>query len=62
MKRALHICRGSFATYTEDAPLFGRVVGTVWRPPHVKGNEAAGKVNKNYKIKRPKNGNDPKAN
>lgn len=49
--KALHICRGHFATYTEDKPLFGHTVGTVWRPSHVRGDIKAGAVVKDYSIK-----------
>ena len=51
LKKALHICRGHFATYTEDKPLFGRVVGTVWKPMHVRGSEDEGVVLKDYRVK-----------
>lgn len=52
--RALHIARGHFATYTEDAPLFGKYTGTFWRPAHVRGKADHGTVHKNYKVKAPK--------
>lgn len=51
IQRALHICRGHFATYTDDKPLFGKVTGTFWKPMHVRGNSAAGVVIKDYEIK-----------
>lgn len=51
IKRALHICRGHFATYTDDNPLFGKYTGTFWRPMHVRGDKAAGEIRKTYKIK-----------
>lgn len=54
LKKALHICRGHFATYTEDAPLFGRVVGTFWKPQHVRGTASAGAVVKDYNVKAPR--------
>lgn len=47
---ALHICRGNFATYTEDKPLFGKFVGTYFRPAHMRGNAKHGEVIKDYKI------------
>lgn len=50
IKRALHICRGHFATYTEDSPLFGKYVGTYWKPMHARGSSALGEVRKNYSI------------
>ncbi len=53
LKKALHICRGHFATYTEDAPLFGRVTGTFWKSMHLRGNKKVGVVVKDYQIKAP---------
>jgi hypothetical protein len=50
IQRALHICRGNFATYTKDSPLFGKYAGTFWRPDHVKGNSTAGTVVKDYAV------------
>lgn len=50
--KALHICRGHFATYTEERKLFGRVAGTFWIPQHVKGVEDKGIVVKDYKMGR----------
>ncbi len=50
IKRALHICRGHFATYTDDKPLFGKYSGTFWKPMHVKGSKKAGVVVKDYKV------------
>lgn len=49
--RALHICRGHFATYTEENPLFGRHVGTFWKPMHARGNKKHGEIKKDYKVK-----------
>ena len=54
IKRALHICRGHFATYGDHNPLFGKYTGTFWRPMHVRGNKEAGEVKKSYKVERPK--------
>lgn len=51
IERALHICRGHFATYTAEKPLFGRVTGMVWRPQHIRGSAAHGVVLKDYEIK-----------
>jgi hypothetical protein len=50
LKRALHICRGHFATY-DERPLFGRVTGTFWREAHVRGSAASGVVRKDYRVK-----------
>ena len=54
LKKALHICRGHFATYTDEAPLFGRVTGTFWKPQHVRGNLKHGAVVKDYNVKAPR--------
>lgn len=54
LKKALHICRGHFATYSEDKPLFGKYSGTFWKPSHVRGNADHGTVYKDYKVNPPK--------
>lgn len=54
LKKALHICRGHFAHYTPDKPLFGKVSGRFWIPAHVRGSKEAGEIKKDYKIKTPK--------
>lgn len=48
--KALHVVRGHFATYTEDKPLFGKIVGTVWKPSHARGDVKVGTVVKDYSI------------
>lgn len=53
LKRALHICRGHFATYTPEKPLFGRVSGQFWIPAHVRGNKQNGVVVKDYNANPP---------
>lgn len=53
LKKALHICRGHFATYTEDRPLFGHTVGTVWKPAHVRGSVKQGVVVSDYNVNAP---------
>ena len=50
MQRALHICRGHFATYA-DRPLFGKYRGTFWVPMHVRGVVEAGRTAKDYSVK-----------
>ena len=52
LKKALHICRGHFSSYTEDKPLFGRkgMHGQFWTPAHVRGSIAKGIVNSDYKV------------
>ena len=49
--KALHIVRGHFATYTAEKPLFGHIVGTVWKPAHARGDIKAGAVVKDYSFK-----------
>jgi hypothetical protein len=46
----LHLRRGNFATYTEDAPLFGKYVGTFWRPATAVGETKNGVVVKDYEV------------
>lgn len=53
LRKALHLVRGHFATYTPDKPLFGRITGTVWKPSHVRGDAAEGIVAKDYRVKAP---------
>lgn len=50
LKKAMHICRGHFATYGDEAPLFGKHVGTFWKPMHIRGLAKKGVVAKDYKI------------
>ena len=50
IKRALHICRGHFATYGDHNPLFGKYTGTFWRPMHTRGHKEVGEVKKSYKV------------
>lgn len=51
--KRLHICRGHFATYTEAAPLFGKLTGRFWIPMHTRGSADTGSVRKDYRIKAP---------
>lgn len=48
--KAMHICRGNFARYTDDKPLFGKYTGLFWRPMHVRGSVKNGVVDKDYAI------------
>jgi hypothetical protein len=50
---ALHWVRGHFKTFTEDAPLLGRAVGTYWWSPHTAG-KADRVVIKDYALKEEK--------
>lgn len=54
VKQALHICRGHFATYSPEKPLFGKYSGTFWKPQHVKGNKKHGEIVKDYAVKAPR--------
>jgi hypothetical protein len=51
IRRALHICRGHFAHYSEEKPLFGKYPGTFWVPDHVRGTSEAGVVIKDYRVR-----------
>lgn len=51
LQRALHFCRGHFATYTDEHPLFGKHVGRFWKPAHVRGQSSSGVVVKDYALK-----------
>lgn len=51
--RSFVICRGHFATYTDDRKLFGKYVGTFWRPDHARGSPEAGEVVKQYAVHAP---------
>ena len=55
LKRALHICRGHFATYHPDRPLFGRpgAHGAFWVPEHERGHQSEGLVTKDYSVAAP---------
>lgn len=48
--RRLHAVRGHYANYGESAPLFGRLIGTFWRPAHVRGTRERGEVQKGYDV------------
>lgn len=51
LKRALHICRGHFANYSAERPMFGRLSGRFWVPAHVRGAASEGVVEKSYRVK-----------
>lgn len=48
---AAHKVRGHFKTYTEDAPLMGRHVGTYWWGWQARGNKRNGVTVTDYRIK-----------
>lgn len=54
LRRALHICRGHFKTFTPDAPLLGRHIGMYWWEPHVRGSKESGAVLKDYRVRAPR--------
>ena len=45
-----HLARGHFKTFTEDAPLLGRHVGTYWWGWQVRGDAEKGNVTKSYRL------------
>lgn len=49
---AFHKVRGHFAHYTADAPLFGKYVGTYWKPWHTRGSKAEGIIVADYEVGR----------
>ena len=49
-KLSLHFRRGHFKTYSQEAPLFGRIVGTFWWDAHTAGNAEIGVVTKDYNV------------
>lgn len=51
LKKALHIARGHFATYTAEKPLFGKYAGRFWVPQHIRGRSSEGVVVKDYQVK-----------
>lgn len=49
-KRRWHMARGHFKTFTDEAPLFGRVVGTFWWQSQTRGSKHLGEVHKDYEV------------
>lgn len=49
-EKRMHLCQGHFRTYTDDAPLFGKLTGRFWIPAHIRGNEETGVVKKDYHV------------
>jgi len=54
---SLHIRRGHFKTFTDAAPLFGRVVGTYWWEQALVGKAERGIVAKDYRVEPEAKGN-----
>lgn len=51
IKHKIHLCRGHFKLYTEEAPLFGRLTGFYWWDAHLRGDKDQGLIVKDYAIK-----------
>ena len=52
-KNSLHFTRGHIRIYTKDKPMFGKkngYVGSVWVPPHIRGNKRVGVIQKDYSM------------
>ena len=50
IRKALHICRGHFRTYSPEKPLFGKVAGTFFVPMHTRGSAKAGINIPDYRV------------
>lgn len=46
-----HLARGHFKTFTEDAPLLGKHVGTYWWGWQLRGQEVSGVIEKTYTLR-----------
>lgn len=44
----LHLCKGHFRTYTEERPLFGKIVCRIWVGTHLRGDPEKGILIKDY--------------
>lgn len=53
LRKALHKCRGHFATY-DERPLFGKHRGTFWVPAHDRGTPERGVIHKDYRVHPPR--------
>ena len=53
LRKALHLCRGHFKTFTADAPLMGHATGTYWWAPQMRGTASAGLALKDYRVEAP---------
>lgn len=53
LSKALHICRGHFKDFSQGKGLFGKNKGLYWWDQHMRGDEDAGIVIKDYNIKSP---------
>lgn len=50
LQRRLHIVRGHFRTYSQAAPLFGRIAGRFWIPAHLAGFASEGVIDSDYRL------------
>lgn len=50
-KNRAHTVRGHFKTFTEDAPLLGKITGTFWWSPFARGSVTEGVIEKEYELK-----------
>lgn len=48
--KRFHSVRGHLATYTAEKPMFGKYVGTFWKPAHVRGDAKLGRINHEYHV------------
>jgi hypothetical protein len=48
--RRMHICRGHFACYSDERPLFGKFTGLFWKPMHLRGKVNVGIADKDYEV------------
>jgi hypothetical protein len=53
LHKALHLVRANFAHYTEEAPLFGKLTGTFYRPQHVRGRDTERTAPHRYRVHPP---------
>jgi hypothetical protein len=51
LRHALHICRGHFKIFTEEARLFGKHTGMYWWAEQLRGDRRHGVIVKDYRIK-----------
>lgn len=56
LRKALHICRGHFKTYGPEHKLFGKVAGTFWFEPHLRGRAEEGLIVQNVEVHTPEKG------
>jgi hypothetical protein len=53
LRKALHLCRGHFKTFSPDAPLLGRATGTYFWAPQIRGSRSEGVTLKDYRVQAP---------